>query len=72
MKKGVGPISLTISLIIDTELLDEERVNEIKAELERAREDTSQLALIQSILTILHEHTNAPPPSKRTRFSPRA
>lgn len=55
----------------DTELMNEELVNQIKVELERAREDTSQLVLIQAILTLLQEHSNTPPPTKRTRLSPR-
>jgi hypothetical protein len=52
----------------DAEVLDEELVTQIKAEVERAREDTSQLILVQTILTLLHEHSL--PPSKRTRLSP--
>jgi hypothetical protein len=63
-------LSSQFLFLADTELLDETLVAQIKSELERAREDTSQLILIHTILTLLNEHSNAPPPSKRTRLTP--
>jgi len=53
----------------DTDLLDDELVTEIKAHLEQAREDKSQLILIEAVLTVLNEHSNTQPPSKRSRLT---
>jgi len=53
----------------NTDLLDDELVTEIKAHLEQAREDKSQLILIEAVLTVLNEHSNTQPPSKRSRLT---